>query len=232
LGKTGADENTLHLLVVDDDTRIRQLLSSYLSDNGFRVTSAGDAGAAREKMRAMAFDLIILDIMMPGENGLELSKSLRADNDHVPILFLSALADADDRIAGLMAGGDDYIGKPFEPRELLLRVASILKRQPTSNPVPQSVSFGPYRFHIQRGELLCDERPVHLTTREKEMLRVLATSPGDVVARMDLSQSQGADSTRGVDVQINRLRAKIEVNPAQPVYLQTVRARGYVLHVD
>jgi len=225
-------EETMHLLVVDDDTRIRQLLSSFLSDNGYRVTSASDAGQARARMRAMTFDLIILDIMMPGESGLELSQSLRAENDQVPILFLSALADADDRINGLMAGGDDYLGKPFEPRELLLRVGAILKRRPVSNPMPETASFGPYVFHLQRGELLCDGRSVHLTTREKEMLRILVANPGEVVARSELSQSGGSENTRGVDVQINRLRAKIETDPAQPAYLQTVRAKGYVLHVD
>ena len=229
---SGADENTLHLLVVDDDTRIRQLLSSFLSDNGFRVTSAGDAASARARMRALAFDLIVLDIMMPGESGLELSKSLRAENDNVPILFLSALADADDRIAGLMAGADDYLGKPFEPRELLLRINSILRRQPTRDAAPESILFGPYMFHLQRGELSCDGEVVHLTTREKDMLRVLATNPGKVVARHELAQPGGSENTRGVDVQINRLRAKIEDNPTRPVYLQTVRAKGYVLHVD
>jgi len=228
----GANENTMHLLVVDDDTRIRQLLSSFLSENGFRVSAAGDVGEARARMRAMAFDLIILDIMMPGESGLDLSRSLRAEDDHVPILFLSALADADDRIAGLMAGGDDYLGKPFEPRELLLRVSSILKRQPKNDPAPETVAFGPYVFHLQRGELLRDDHAVHLTTREKDMLRILVSNPGEVVARSDLSQPGGSENTRGVDVQINRLRAKIETTPTQPVYLQTVRAKGYVLHVD
>lgn len=227
-----ADEHTMHLLVVDDDTRIRQLLSSYLSEHGFRVTSAEDAAVARAKMRAMAFDLIILDIMMPGESGLELSKTLRRENDQVPILFLSALADADDRIAGLVAGGDDYIGKPFEPRELLLRVESVLRRRPSVEATPASVSFGPFVFHLQRGELKCDGEVVHLTTGEKTMLRTLAEKPGRVVARHELSSSGDNENTRGVDVQINRLRAKIETNPAQPVYLQTVRAKGYVLHVD
>ena len=226
------DENTMHLLVVDDDTRIRELLSSFLSENGFRVTAAGDAGSARERMASMAFDLIILDIMMPGESGLELSRYLRSENNDVPILFLSALADADDRIAGLMAGGDDYLGKPFEPRELLLRVNSILRRMPNMQVMPEMVNFGPYEFHLQKGELRRDGQIVHLTTREKDMLRVLSSRPGEVVARQDLSQSGGGENTRGVDVQINRLRGKIEINPTRPVYLQTVRARGYVLHVD
>ena len=226
------DEHTMHLLVVDDDTRIRQLLSSFLTENGFRVTAAGDAKEARLRMRAMAFDLMVLDIMMPGETGLELSKSLRSENDHVPILFLSALAEADDRIEGLMAGGDDYLGKPFEPRELLLRVNAILKRQPSKEPAIETVTFGSFVFHLQKGELQQDGSVIHLTTREKEMLRTLATTPGEVVSRAQLAQPGGTENTRGVDVQINRLRAKIEVKPTQPAYLQTVRARGYVLHVD
>ncbi len=226
------NEDTMHLLVVDDDTRIRQLLSSFLSENGFRVTAVAGASAARERMRAMAFDLIVLDIMMPGESGLELSRDLRAKQNDVPILFLSALADAGDRIAGLMAGGDDYLGKPFEPRELLLRVGSILRRQPVIQSAPKTVRFGPCVFSLQKGELRRDGQGVHLTTREKEMLRVLSSRPGEVVARQDLSQTAGGENTRGVDVQINRLRGKIEVNPTRPVYLQTVRARGYVLHVD
>lgn len=229
-------ENSMHLLVVDDDTRIRQLLSSFLSENGFRVTAASDAKAARERMRALAFDLIILDIMMPGESGLELSRNLRADQNDVPILFLSALADADDRIAGLMAGADDYLGKPFEPRELLLRVNSILRRQPALQTAPETVSFGPFVFHLSKRELHRSGKAVHLTTGEKEMLRILSLSSGEVIARQDLSKSSSGagngGSARGVDVQINRLRGKIEENPTRPVYLQTVRARGYVLHAD
>lgn len=226
------NEGTMHLLVVDDDTRIRELLSSFLSENGFRVTADSNAKAARDRMRSMEFDLIILDIMMPGESGLELSRDLRSDSNDVPILFLSALADADDRIAGLVAGGDDYLGKPFEPRELLLRVNSILRRRPAMQTAPETISFGPFSFHLQKGELQQDGKVIHLTTREKEMLKVLALSHGQVVARHDLMQTSGGENTRGVDVQINRLRGKIEINPTQPAYLQTVRAKGYVLHVD
>lgn len=225
-------EDTKHLLVVDDDTRIRQLLSSYLTENGFWVTAVAQAGAARERMRAMEFDLIVLDIMMPGESGLELSQDLRLKDNDVPILFLSALADAEDRIAGLMAGGDDYLGKPFEPRELLLRVNSILRRRPVMPSAPERVRFGPYVFLLQKGQLQRGGQVVHLTTREKEMLRVLSTNRGEVVARQDLTQTAGGENTRSVDVQINRLRGKIEDNPTRPVYLQTVRASGYVLHVD
>ncbi len=237
-----ATDEMMHLLVVDDDTRIRELLSSYLSQNGFRVSSAGDAQEARAKMVSIAFDLLILDIMMPGESGLELSQSLRSEGEalnreHVPILFLSALASAQDRIKGLMAGGDDYLSKPFEPQELLLRIQSILRRQVPTQQTPDDVSFGDFTFNLQRGQLRKGETIVHLTTRETEMLRILASQAGEVVSRQDLSQQDGQNGSdspvgnaRGVDVQINRLRAKIEETPTRPIYLQTVRARGYVLH--
>jgi len=235
-------DDMMHLLVVDDDTRIRELLSSYLATHGFRVSSAGEASAARAKMQSIAFDLIILDIMMPGESGLELAQSMRKDSEknngyRVPILFLSALASAQDRIKGLMAGGDDYLSKPFEPQELLLRIQSILRRQTPKDQIPDDVCFGDFTFNLQRGHLRKGDVIVHLTTRETEMLRILASHAGETVSRQDLvQQKQGevgngpAENTRGVDVQINRLRAKIEDKPTRPIYLQTVRARGYVLH--
>ena len=235
-------DDMMHLLVVDDDTRIRELLSSYLATNGFRVSSAGEAQEARARMQSIAFDLIILDIMMPGENGLELAQSMRDEAEknngyRVPILFLSALASAQDRIKGLMAGGDDYLSKPFEPQELLLRIQSILRRQTPKDQTPDDVTFGDFTFNLQRGHLRKGDAIVHLTTRETEMLRILASHAGETVSRQDLvQQGRGetgtgpAENTRGVDVQINRLRAKIEDKPTRPIYLQTVRARGYVLH--
>lgn len=225
-------EDLIHLLVVDDDKRIRNLLVNYLSKNGYRVSSAENAAEARARMKGLQFDLLVLDIMMPGENGLDLSRSLRHENDNVPILFLSALSDADDKIEGLLAGGDDYLGKPFEPRELLLRVNSILRRRPVEVEPKEDVRFGPFSFNVARNELRSMGEIVHLTTREKDLLGILVKKAGQVVSRMELSQPGGSESTRGVDVQINRLRAKIEENPAAPAYLQTVRARGYVLHVD
>lgn len=225
-------EDLVHLLVVDDDRRIRNLLVNYLSDNGYRVSSAESAREARARMKALKFDLLVLDVMMPGENGLELSRSLRQENDNVPILFLSALSETDDKIEGLLAGGDDYLGKPFEPRELLLRVNSILRRRPAELEQREDISFGPFCFNLTRSELRRDKDIVHLTTREKDLLGILAQHAGQVVSRVDLSRPGSSESTRGVDVQINRLRAKIEENPASPIYLQTVRGKGYVLHVD
>lgn len=220
-----------HVLVVDDDRRIRQLLQSYLIENGYRVTAAASAAEARERRRGMAFDLIILDIMMPGGNGLQLMEQLRHGNDPIPVLMLSALADPSDRIAGLTAGSDDYLSKPFEPRELLLRIGNLLKRNAAAAGA-SDVRFGPFTFNVQRGELRKDGELQRLTGREKEFLRVLSSRPGTPVARADLAQPGAEDSARSVDVQINRLRQKIEVNPSAPVFLLTVRGAGYVLQTD
>jgi two-component system phosphate regulon response regulator OmpR len=221
-----------HILVVDDDRRIRQLLQSYLAENGFMVTVAGTAAEARERRRGIVFDLIVLDIMMPGENGLELTASLRKDNDHVPVLMLSALAETPDRIAGLATGSDDYLSKPFEPRELLLRVRNLLRRAPPPSHTPEDVQFGPFQFHVRRGELRRDGDLVRLTSREKEFLRILAERAGNPVARNELAQPGSEESARRVDVQINRLRQKIEADPSAPMFLLTVRGAGYVLHSD
>lgn len=221
-----------HILVVDDDRRIRSLLQSFLVENGFRISVAGSAAEAREQMRIMAFDLVVLDIMMPGETGLSLTQSLRAAGNAVPVLMLSALADASDRIAGLETGSDDYLTKPFEPRELLLRIRGLLRRQDQPQRQRAEVAFGPYVFHLQRGELRKGADPVRLTSRERELLRTLAASAGSPVARGELTPEASEEGARSVDVQINRLRQKIEEDPSNPVYLQTVRGAGYVLHVD
>ncbi|MFN4142600.1 response regulator [Aestuariivirga sp.] len=221
-----------HILVVDDDRRIRQLLQTFLMENGFRISAAATAAEAREKMRIMAYDLVVLDIMMPGETGLSLTQSLRAERNGVPVLMLSALADPSDRIAGLETGSDDYLAKPFEPRELLLRIRGLLRRQEQGGRGRGEVSFGPYVFHLQRGELRRGEEPVRLTSREKEFLRVLAARAGIPVARGELAPEASEEGARSVDVQINRLRQKIEDDPSNPVHLQTVRGAGYVLHVD
>ena len=224
-------DDSPHILVIDDDTRIRELLRSYLSQNNFRVTAAASAAKAREMMRGMAFDLLVLDIMMPGESGLELTQSLREGHNPVPILMLSALAETSDRIAGLTSGSDDYLAKPFEPHELLLRIQSILKRnEPHAS--TNEVSFGNCNFNLQRGELRRGGEVVRLTTRERGMLRMLAQRAGQVITRLDLALPGTEDSPRSVDVHINRLRGKIEENPALPVFLQTVRGAGYTLHVD
>jgi two-component system phosphate regulon response regulator OmpR len=224
-----------HVLVVDDDRRLRELLSSFLSANECRVSAVEGAAEARRRMAGVEFDLIVLDVMMPGESGVEFARSLRASGNQVPILMLSALSDTEDRISGLTAGVDDYLAKPFEPRELLLRVQAILKRQAVVQPgqtQPNEVKFGPFTFNLARGELRRDGELVHLTTRERDILRVLASRPGMPVDRAEIIEPLQEESNRAVDVQINRLRRKIEEQPAMPVYLQTVRGQGYSLHID
>ncbi len=221
-----------HILVVDDDRRIRQLLQSYLLANGFRVSVAANAGEAREKMRGVIFDAAVLDIMMPGESGLTLMQSLRHDGQRMPVLMLSALADASDRIAGLETGSDDYLSKPFEPRELLLRIRGLLRRQDQPGGARGDVLFGPFLFNLQRGELRKGSELIRLTTREKDFLRLLAARAGETVARTELAPEGSEEGARSVDVQINRLRQKIEEDPSNPAYLQTVRGAGYVLHIN
>ncbi|MBK5958770.1 DNA-binding response regulator [Rhodoplanes elegans] len=221
-----------HLLVVDDDRRIRMLLSRYLSAEGYRVTTAESAADARAKLGGLFFDLLILDVMMPGETGFDLARSIRATSS-VPILMLTARAEKQDRITGLEIGADDYVVKPFEPRELSLRVASILRRTQTPAPAapPEQVRFGPFVFDVGRGELKKGDEIVHLTDREREMLRLLAAVPGDTVTRLALAGSGAAAGERAVDVQVNRLRRKIETDPANPLLIQTVRGLGYRLVV-
>jgi two-component system phosphate regulon response regulator OmpR len=219
-----------HLLIVDDDRRIRDLLSRFLSSEGYRVTTADTAADARAKLNSLSFDLLILDVMMPGESGFDFAKSMRAAANDVPILMLTARDAAESRIRGLEIGADDYMSKPFEPRELSLRIANILKRaQPAETPPAESVRFGPFIFHLARGELRKGEKVIKLTDREREMLRILAGTPGETVSRMNLAGNGGSVSERAVDVLVNRLRRKIERNPANPLYVQTVRGIGYRL---
>ena len=225
-------DETRHILVVDDDRRIRELIKSYLMENGFLVSVAGTAAEARERMRGLTFDLLVLDIMMPGESGLKLTEALRAEGHDVPVLMLSALADADDRIAGLTTGSDDYLVKPFEPRELLLRIKNLLRRVAVAAPAKTDVRFGEFQFNVSRGELRKSGDLVRLTSGEKELLRMLSHKTGSPLSRLELSQPGSGESARGVDVQINRLRQKIESDPANPLYLQTVRGAGYALFVD
>ena len=219
-----------HLLVVDDDRRIRDLLSRFLATEGYRVSTADTAADARAKLKSLSFDLLVLDVMMPGETGFDFAQSLRTEST-VPILMLTARDAAESRIKGLELGADDYLSKPFEPRELSLRIANILKRtQPLAAPPPlESVRFGPFVFHIARGELRRGEESVRLTDRERDMLRVLAATPGETVPRGALAGSGGSVSERAVDVQVNRLRRKLERNPADPLFVQTVRGIGYRL---
>jgi two-component system, OmpR family, phosphate regulon response regulator OmpR len=218
-----------HLLVVDDDRRIRVLLSRFLLGEGYRVSTAETAADARAKLEGLKFDLLILDVMMPGESGFDFARSIRTGSA-VPILMLTARDEKESRIRGLELGADDYLAKPFEPRELSLRVANILKRAPPPRaPPPHSVRFGPFVFHMASGELRRGEEAIRLTERECEMLRVLATNVGETVPRQALAGNGEAVSERTVDVQVNRLRRKIEVDPANPLIVQTVRGIGYRL---
>jgi len=221
-----------HILVVDDDTRIRSLLSQFLRKNGFRVTIAADAADARRKLAAVSFDLLIIDVMMPGESGLELTQALRKTM-RVPILMLTALSETENRIDGLEAGVDDYLPKPFDPRELLLRVNAVLRRgnSPAEAKIEQ-ISFGPYIFFIPRRELKKAGETIHLTDKEQEIMAVFAERLGETVPRQDLAANGDDIGDRTIDVQINRLRRKIEDDPANPLWLQTVRGIGYKLIGD
>src|SRR6478672_10183531 len=204
---------------LDDDRRIRDLLSRFLAGEGYRVTTADNAADARAKLKGLHFDLLVLDVMMPGESGFDLAKAIRGDST-VPILMLTARDATESRIKGLEMGADDYLSKPFEPRELSLRIANILKRaQPAAAPPVESVRFGPFVYHLARGDLRKGEEVIRLTDRERDMLRVLATTPGETVPRMALAGDGGSAGERAVDVQINRLRRKIERNPANPLYV-------------
>lgn len=228
----GRPNGAAHILVVDDDARLRDLLRKFLSENGFRVTVAADAAGARARLASLAFDLIVLDVMMPGETGLQLTASLRARSD-VPILLLTARGETEHRIAGLESGADDYLPKPFEPRELLLRIGTILRRTAAEKGAPDEVRLGDFIFDPARGELRKGETPVHITSAERAMLLVFAARPGVVIDREALMAEIGVSGgARSIDVQITRLRRKIEGDHRSPRYLQTVRGRGYVLRPD
>ena len=221
-----------HLLVVDDDERLRGLLHRYLTSNGYRVTAAADAADARALMKSMAFDLLVLDVMMPGESGFELTKSLR-NHSQVPILMLTAKGDAEDRIAGLELGADDYLPKPFEPRELLLRVGALLRRAtPPARSAHAEVRMGDAVYDPERGQLRRKGKPVHLTSSEAALLQLFAANAGRSFSRTDLCARLGVALERSIDVQVTRLRRKIEEDPKLPLYLQTVRGVGYVLVPD
>jgi two-component system, OmpR family, phosphate regulon response regulator OmpR len=223
-------DNAPHVLVVDDDQKIRELLGRFLTTNGFRVTQAADAASARSFMRGLTFDLVLLDIMMPGESGLSLARDLKATRP-VPICLLTALADTEDRIVGLEAA-DEYVTKPFEPRELLLRLRNILRRGQAPGPQREEVRMGPCVFNMTRGELKRDDECVKLTERERDLLRLFCQRIAMPVPRHELSNDDSTGSERAIDVQINRLRRKIETDPSNPVYLQTVRGKGYILYTD
>ncbi len=222
-----------HVLVVDDDARLRALLSRYLTENGFRVTTADHAEDARAKLAFLQPDLLVLDVMMPGETGLSLTQSLRAAGGGPPVLLLTARGAPDDRVAGFEAGADDYLGKPFDPRELLLRLRAMLRRMaPTPSPVAaERLRFGPLSFDVARAELGGPDGVVHLTGGEAALLSALARVPGQVLSRDEIAQALGSDESgeRAVDVQVTRLRRKLEADPREPRFLHTVRGRGYVL---
>lgn len=226
------DANAPHILVVDDDRRLRELLRQYLADHGFLVSTAETAIDARGKLNSIEFDLIVLDLMMPGESGLEFASALRKSDD-VPMLMLTAMGEPEDRIAGLESGADDYLVKPFEPRELLLRINSILKRVPRETVAPAQVQLGEASFDVEREELWRGPARIRLTSAEAKLLRVLAENPGAVLSRHELMRRAGPNGgERAVDVQVNRLRRKIEPDPKMPKYLQTVRGQGYILRPD
>lgn len=227
-----------HLLIIDDDERIRGLLQKFLMRNGFLVSAARDAAHARRLLAGLEFDLIVMDVMMPGEDGISLTRSLR-ETIATPILLLTAKGEVEDRIAGLEAGADDYLAKPFEPKELRLRINAILRRMPEVDEpdiAPKILRLGPMRYDIDRGEMWQGETLIRLTATENQLMRIFATTPNEAVTRTklveDLGRDHGQAQERAVDVQITRLRRKIEIDPKQPRYLQTVRGAGYMLAPD
>jgi two-component system phosphate regulon response regulator OmpR len=221
-----------HLLIIDDDLRLRQLLSHFLRDNGFDISTASSASEARILLKKFQFDLVVLDIMMPGETGLELTKSLREDSFHTPILLLSARGEIESRILGFEFGADEYLPKPFEPKELLLRIQAILRRS-QSSPLSlnkREIQIGPFHFDLQKETLRRGDCPIPLTTTEATLLKILVENLGTYLSREDLISLTHLDAgNRTVDVQITRLRKKIEADPKRPKYLQTVRNKGYIL---
>jgi len=224
-----------HVLIVDDDQKIRDLLARYLFAQGFRVTTAGDAEMAQASLRGLDFDIVLLDWMMPGISGIELAREIKRERD-IPICMLTARAEPEQRIEGLEVGVDDYVPKPFEPRELLLRLRNILRRgqaaQPAPPPPSDEVHMGTLVFHVSRGELRRNNETIKLTERERDLLRQFAQKPGVPIQRHELATEDTTGNDRAIDVQINRLRRKIETDPSNPVYLQTVRGKGYILYAD
>ncbi|MBM3569497.1 MAG: response regulator transcription factor [Alphaproteobacteria bacterium] len=220
-----------HVLVVDDDRRLRELVGQYLSNNGFRVTAAADAAEARAKLAGLSFDLLVVDVMMPGEDGVSFVRALRKDSS-VPVLMLTAKAETEDRLAGLEGGADDYLAKPFEPKELLLRIGAILRRAPRPAEAPQTLKLGDLAFDVARAELTRDGQPLRLTGTEAALLQTLARRPGAAFARAELAAALTQGSDRAIDVQVTRLRRKLEPDPRLPRYLRTVRGEGYALYPD
>ena len=228
-----------HLLIVDDDERIRSLLQQFLVQSDYLVSTAEDAEQARTLLSAIEFDLIILDVMMPGQDGISFTADLRFLQNNTPILLLTARRETEDRIKGLEAGADDYLPKPFEPKELLLRINAILRRMPDlkeDQMMPKTLSLGHLKYDVARNELWEGETQIRLTTTESQLMKIFTSALGEPISRVDLVTSLGRDVSsaqdRAIDVQITRLRRKIEINPGQPRYLQTVRGAGYMLLFD
>ena len=232
---SAGEDSMPHVLVVDDDRRLRTLLRQYLNENGYRVTTAVDAADARKRLEGLTFDLIVLDVMMPGESGFDFTASIRETSD-VPILLLTAMGEVQNRITGLETGADDYLPKPFEPRELLLRIRRILQRssgaEQSGAEEKKEVTFGKYRFDIQRGELWRGRVRIPLTTAEIQLMSALALSPGRIISRVALARRCGNVQERSIDVQITRLRRKFEDDPKIPRFLRTVRGEGYIFWTD
>ncbi len=218
-----------HILVVDDDDRLRSLLSKYLSEQGFMVTSVASAVEARGKLSAFIFDLLILDVMMPTETGLEFLSSW--PDRKIPVLMLSAMGETEDRIKGLELGAEDYLTKPFEPKELVLRIRAILRRVFTHEEKSQIVQFGEYRFDLSNSQLKRGDEVIYLTSNEAALLKALAQQAGTALSREELAKLiGGGGNERSIDVQMLRLRKKIEENDSKPLYIQTIRGAGYVLY--
>ena len=228
-----------HILIVDDDERIRGLLQKFLIRHGFLVSAARDAAHARRLLEGLEFDMIVLDVMMPGEDGVSLTRAIRERGSRTPIMLLTARGETEDRIKGLEAGADDYLAKPFEPKELLLRINAILRRVPEApdeSVAPKLLTLGPCRYDIERGEMWRGEQLVRLTATESALMKIFSGRPGEPISRAqlveDLGRDRGQSQERAVDVQITRLRRKLETDPKQPRYLQTVRGAGYMLAPD
>ncbi len=221
-----------NVLVVDDDERLRKLLSQFLSENGLVVTTAVDAKDARDKIQNIDFDIVIMDVMMPGEDGVECTESLKSEGFETPIILLTALGDVEDRIKGLESGADDYLPKPFEPRELLLRINAILKRVASVPDTEENLNIGKWSFDQERGELVADEERLSLTQVENNLLKALYSKMNEVVSRENLAEICGLDAAeRTIDVQITRLRKRIEEDTKIPKYIQTIRGKGYILRL-
>ena len=224
------DKNTFHILVVDDDDRIRELVKQYLEENNFLVTTAKNSQDAREKLEIIKFDILVLDIMMPGESGLSLTKEIKKNNP-IPIILLTAKGETQNRIEGLEFGADDYLGKPFEPKELLLRIKNILNKTRVQR-LPEKISIGNSLINLKRLNIKTKDEIKKINPQEKKILEKMLESPGKVFSRNDIGKIINISKERTIDVVITRLRQKIESNPKNPKYLQTIRGSGYVLWIE